>query len=192
MKNVNQTTRMLCEGAVSIALAYALTFVELDLWFQGGSISAAMIPIILFAVRWGAGWGIVAGLAFGTLKYFLGLDSFVISWVSIVFDYTGAYAMVGLAGLFKRKANLIPLAAAAAAIALGVPGRAAVVHYISGVTVYAEWMPETFMGMTMTSPFFYSALYNGGYMLPSTLLAVVVCAALMKPLSKFLNGEDLK
>ena len=48
MKNVNQTTRMLCEGAVSIALAYALTFVELDLWFQGGSISAAMIPIILF------------------------------------------------------------------------------------------------------------------------------------------------
>ena len=107
MKNVNQTTRMLCEGAVSIALAYALTFVELDLWFQGGSISAAMIPIILFAVRWGAGWGIVAGLAFGTLKYFLGLDSFVISWVSIVFDYTGAYAMVGLAGLFKRKANQI-------------------------------------------------------------------------------------
>ena len=42
MKNVNQTTRMLCEGAVSIALAYALTFVELDLWFQGGSISAAI------------------------------------------------------------------------------------------------------------------------------------------------------
>lgn len=40
--------------------------------------------------------------------------------------------------------------------------------------------------------FFYSALYNGGYMLPSTVLAVVVCAALMKPLSKFLNGEDLK
>ena len=34
MKNVNQTTRMLCEGAVSIALAYALTFVELDLWFH--------------------------------------------------------------------------------------------------------------------------------------------------------------
>ena len=151
MKNVNQTTRMLCEGAVSIALAYALTFVELDLWFQGGSISAAMIPIILFAVRWGAGWGIVAGLAFGTLKYFLGLDSFVISWVSIVFDYTGAYAMVGLAGLFKRKANLIPLAAAAAGAARFV------VHYISGVTVYAEWMPETFMVMPINVSGIHSA-----------------------------------
>ena len=186
MKNVNQTTRMLCEGAVSIALAYALTFVELDLWFQGGSISAAMIPIIIFSVRWGLGWGVAAGAAFGTLKYFLGLDSFVISWVSIVFDYTGAYAMVGLAGLLKRKANLIPLAALIAGAARFI------VHYISGVTVYAEWMPEQFMGMTMTSPYFYSALYNGGYMLPSTILAVAVCAALMKPLAKWLNGEDLK
>ena len=186
MKNVNQTTRMLCEGAVSIALAYALTFVELDLWFQGGSISAAMIPIILFAVRWGAPWGIAAGAVFGTLKYFLGLDSFVLNWISIIFDYTGAYAMVGLAGLFKRRANLIPLAALVAGAARFI------VHYIRGVTVYAEYMPEEFMGLTMTSPFFYSALYNGGYMLPSTILAVAVCAALMAPLRKFLNGEDLK
>ena len=150
MKNVNQTTRMLCEGAVSIALAYALTFVELDLWFQGGSISAAMIPIILFAVRWGAPGGIAAGAVFGTLKYFLGLDSFVLNWISIIFDYTGAYAMVGLAGLFKRRANLIPLAALVAGAARFI------VHYISGVTVYAEYMPEEFMGLTMTSPFFYS------------------------------------
>jgi len=186
MKNVNQTTRVLCEGAVSVALAYALTFVELDLWFQGGSISAAMIPLILFAVRWGAGWGMAAGLVFGTLKYFIGLDSFVLNWVSIIFDYSGAYAMVGLAGLFKRRADRIPLAALVAGAARFI------VHYISGVTVYAEWMPEEFMGLTMTSPFFYSALYNGGYMLPSTILAVAVCAALAAPLSKWLNGEDLK
>ncbi len=186
MKNVNQTTRMLCEGAVSVALAYALTFVELDLWFQGGSISAAMIPLILFAVRWGAGWGMAAGLVFGTLKYFIGLDSFVLNWVSIIFDYSGAYAMVGLAGLFKRRADRLPLAALAAGVARFI------VHYISGVTVYAESMPEEFMGLTMTSPFFYSALYNGGYMLPSTILAVAVCTALMAPLRKWLNGEDLK
>ena len=35
----------LCEGAVCVALAYALSFFELDLWFQGGSIGAAMLPI---------------------------------------------------------------------------------------------------------------------------------------------------
>ncbi len=187
MTNTSKTTRMLCEGAVSIALAYALSFVELDLWFQGGSIGATMIPLILFAVRWGAGWGLLAGLVFGTLKYFLGLSSWAIDWVSIIFDYSVAYAMVGLAGLFRNKVKQIPLAAAVGCIARFI------IHYVSGFTVYAKWMPEEFMGMPMTSPFIYSALYNGGYMLPCTILAVVVCALLItvKPIRNWLGGDDL-
>jgi len=187
MTNTRKTTRMLCEGAVSIALAYALSFVELDLWFQGGSIGATMIPLILFAVRWGAGWGLLAGLVFGTLKYFLGLSSWAIDWVSIIFDYSVAYAMVGLAGLFRNKVKQIPLAAAVGCIARFI------IHYVSGFTVYAKWMPEEFMGMPMTSPFIYSALYNGGYMLPCTILAVVVCALLItvKPIRNWLGGDDL-
>ena len=179
---------MLCEGAVSIALAYALSFVELDLWFQGGSIGATMIPLLLFAVRWGAGWGVLAGLVFGTLKYFLGLSSWAVDWVSILFDYSAAYAMVGLAGLFKGRVKMISLAA--------IVGCAArfLIHYVSGFTVYAKWMPEEFMGLPMTSPFLYSALYNGGYMLPCAILAVVVCALLItvKPIKKWLGGDDLK
>ncbi len=35
------------------------------------------------------------------------------------------------------------------------------VHYVVGATIWAESMPETFFGMTMTTPWFYSALYNG-------------------------------
>jgi thiamine transporter len=40
------------------------------------------------------------------------------------------------------------------------------VHYVVGATIWAEWMPEEFFGMTMTTPWFYSLLYNGSYMLP--------------------------
>lgn len=187
MTNTSKTTRMLCEGAVSIALAYALSFVELDLWFQGGSIGATMIPLILFAVRWGAGWGVLAGLVFGTLKYFLGLSSWAIDWVSILFDYSVAYAAVGLAGLFKGRVKMISLAAI-----VGCASRF-IIHYVSGFTVYAKWMPEEFMGLPMTSPFLYSALYNGGYMLPCAILAVVVCALLIsvKPIRSWLGGDDL-
>ena len=32
------------------------------------------------------------------------------------------------------------------------------VHYVVGATIWAESMPETFFGMTMTTPWFYSAL----------------------------------
>lgn len=188
MKNVSKTTRMICEAAICVALAIGLSYLKIDLWFQGGSIDAVMIPLILFSMRWGAGWGVGACLVFGTLKYFIGLDSWALDWVSIVFDYSVAYALVGLAGVFKRRSRLI-----VPATLVGCAARF-IIHYISGVTVYAKWMPEEFMGMAMTSPFFYSALYNGGYMVPNTILAVVVCLALSKaaPIRKWLDGGDLK
>ena len=81
----NEKVRMLCEGALCVALSIALSYAELDLWFQGGSISVTMLPLVLFAIRWGAGWGVLAGLAFGTLKYFIG-EGWVLNWISIIFD----------------------------------------------------------------------------------------------------------
>ena len=183
----NEKVRMLCEGALCIAMSVVLSYVKLDVGPSGGSINATMIPLILFAIRWGWGWGVGAGLVFGTLKYFLG-EGFVISWVSIIFDYSVAYAFVGFAGVLKRKANLAWLATLIGCVARFV------VHYISGVTVYAEWMPEEFMGMTMTSPFFYSALYNLFYMLPSTVISLVGVFALSRipAIHKWLEGGDLK
>jgi len=172
---------MLTEGAVCVALSVALSFFKIPIGLSfggfGGSIDLVMIPLIVFAFRWGLGWGLVAGLAFGTLKYFIG-NGWAVSWVSIIFDYSVAYMMVGLAGLFKgKKESTLPVAAL-----VGCIGRF-IIHYISGVTVYAQWMPEEFMNMKMTSPAVYSLLYNGTYMLPNTILAVVLCIALI-PLLK--------
>lgn len=183
----NEKVRMLCEGALCIAMSVVLSYVKLDVGPSGGSINATMIPLVLFAIRWGWGWGVGAGLVFGTLKYFLG-EGFVISWVSILFDYSVAYAFVGFAGVLKGKANTAWLAAL-----MGCAARF-VVHYLSGVTVYAEWMPEEFLGMTMTTPFFYSFLYNLFYMLPSTVITLVGIFALsmVAPIRKWLEGSDLK
>ena len=183
----NKTVRILCEAALCVAMSAVLSYVKLDVGPSGGSINATMIPLVLLAIRWGWGWGVGAGLVFGTLKYFLG-EGFVISWVSIIFDYSVAYAFVGFAGVLKRKADLAWLAAL-----IGCAARF-VIHYISGVTVYAQWMPEEFLGLTMTSPLFYSALYNLFYMLPSTVITVVGVFALSKaaPIRKWLEGADLK
>ena len=54
-----------------------------------------------------------------------------------------------------------------------------IIHFISGVTVYAQYMPEEFMGISGMTPFVYSLLYNGTYMLPNTVIAIAVCAALI-------------
>ena len=65
-------------------------------------------------------------------------------------------------------------------------------HYVVGATVWAEYMPETFFNMTMTSPWIYSALYNGSYMLVDMVIILVIGALLWKPLGKYLRGEDLQ
>lgn len=183
----NKNVRMLCEGALCVAMAVVLSYIKLDVGPSGGSINATMIPLILFAIRWGAPWGVAAGLVFGTLKYFIG-EGWVISWISIIFDYSVAYAFVGFAGALKRRVYLAWLAAL-----IGCAARF-IVHYISGVTVYAQWMPEEFLGLTMTTPWLYSALYNLFYMIPSSIVAVVGVLALTRaaPIRRWLEGADLK
>ncbi len=182
-------TRRLAEGGICIALALVLSYIKIPIGLSfggfGGSINLVMIPLILFAVRWGAPWGILAGLAFGTLKYFFA-EGTAINWVSIIFDYSFAYAAVGLAGLLRargRDYGKLPLAAL-----VGCVGRF-IIHFISGVSVYAQYMPDEFMGLSMNSSVVYSILYNGTYMLPNTILAIVLCALLIKPVAKLPQAE---
>ena len=177
-------TRMLTEGGLCIALSIALSFLKIPIGLSfggfGGSIDLVMVPLVFFALKWGPGWGCTAGFVFGTLKYFLA-SGFAISWISIIFDYSVAYGAVGLAGLFRNKGG-VPSAGRSALGALTGCVARFIIHYISGVTVYAQWMPEEFMNMKMGSPVIYSLLYNGTYMLPNTILCVAVIVLLNKPL----------
>ena len=176
----------LCECAIFTAMALALSYLKIPIGLEfggfGGSIDLVMIPLILCAIRWGCGWGLGTGLVFGTLKFFLAGGT-AVNWQSMLLDYSIAYMCVGLAGLLRGKSKTAWLAAL-----IGCFGRF-VIHFISGVTVYAQYMPEEFMGMTMTSPVTYSILYNGTYMLPNTILAVIICALLMKPAAKLPSAE---
>ena len=83
---------------------------------------------------------------------------------SIIGDFLLAYAVLGLAGLFKGKFYLGAVVACTARF---------LVHYVVGATIWAEYMPENFFGMTMTTPWFYSALYNGAYILPDLCLVLL-------------------
>lgn len=177
MNNTSTKTRTLCEGAVCVALALALSYLKIPIGLSfggfGGSIDLVMLPLILFAVRAGLGWGVGAGLVFGTLKYFFA-EGAAVNWVSIIFDYSVAYSFVGFAGLLRGKYHALPLAAL-----IGCAARF-FIHFLSGVTVYAQWMPEEFLGLHMQNAVIYSVLYNGTYMLPNTILAVALCFALRK------------
>lgn len=191
----NNSIRCITESAVMVALALALSYLKIPIGLAfggfGGSIDLVMIPLIIVAVHLGLGWGLGAGLVFGTIKYFIGSHA-DISWVSIIFDYSVAYMFVGFAGLMCSRWRggkdwAMPVGALIGCVCRFI------VHYISGVTVYAQWMPEEFMGVTHLTPALYSLLYNGTYMLPNTILAVAVCALLQKPLrimTKRIDGSS--
>ena len=177
--------RALCEGAVLLAVAQILSYIKLWEMPWGGSVVLSMIPLVLYAVRWGLGAGLLGGFAFGVLQFMFD-GGFAIGWESIIGDYLLAFAVMGFAGLFKGKKNGIYWGSL-----LGTFLRF-LVHYVTGATLWAEYMPDEFFGMTMTSPWIYSALYNGSFLLLSLVLTLVVVAILQKPLGKYLRAEDLQ
>ena len=178
----HKTVRALTEGAILIAVAEILSFLPLYKLPWGGSIDLAMLPIVLFCVRWGFGPGMITACAHALLQT-LFEDGIAIGWQSIVGDFLLAYAVLGVAGLCKGKFCL------GATIACGLRF---LVHYVVGATIWAEYMPERFFGMTMTSPWIYSALYNAAYMLPDLVMLLVVYLLLSKtPAAKYFKGEDL-
>ena len=186
MTTQKKKVRMLAEGALVVAMSIVLSYIEIPIGLQyGGSIDFVMIPMIIYAVRWCAGSGLLAGLAFGTLKFFLA-GGVAVNWQSMLLDYSLAYMMVGLAGLIRNQPGKVWLGAI-----IGCFGRF-VIHYISGVTIYAQYMPPVFMGLNMSSPAIYSLLYNLSYMLPSSIIAVICCLALQKKLSRYILAEDLR
>ena len=179
----NQKLRILTGSAILIALAEILSFLPLYKLPWGGSIDLAMLPIILFCVRWGFGPGMVAACAHAILQT-LFEGGIAIGWQSILGDFLIAYAVLGVAGLFKGKFFLSATVACTLRF---------LVHYVVGATIWAEYMPESFFGMTMTTPWIYSALYNGAYMLPDLLMILVAGFLLYRtPLAPYLKGEDLK
>ena len=96
-----------------------------------------------------------------------------------------AFTPRGLAGLFRGKGKGI-----FAGITLGCFARF-IVHYISGVTIYAINAPTELFGSTWLNPWSFSLVYNGSYMLIDTVICLLVFAILYKPLDKYLQAKDL-
>ncbi|HOE57135.1 MAG TPA: energy-coupled thiamine transporter ThiT [Bacillota bacterium] len=167
------STKMLTEAGIMIAAAQILSYVKIFEAPYGGSVTAgSMIPIIVFSLRWGAKYGLLAGTAYGILQFLLGGAIYSYHIISILFDYVVAFGLLGLAGIFRTDAKGIFLGTC-----LGIFGRF-ICHIISGVVVWASYAPE---GM---NPLHYSIVYNGSYLLPELAITLVIVGVLYKPLIK--------
>ncbi len=182
----HNSIRALCEGAIFVALAQILSYIKFYQLPSGGSVTLGMFPILLFALRWGLGKGLLAGFVLGLMQLIFD-GAYAWGWQSMLLDYLLAYTPLGLAGLFKGKAwGMFP------GSLLGCTVRF-IVHFISGVTIYRITMPTEIPGIgTFDDPVIYSAVYNIFYVMPSMILVLVMAGLLYAPLKKYYAGQDLR
>ncbi len=153
--------KTLAETAGLVALAGALNLVKVFALPQGGSITlAAMVPVLLLALRRGWRIGIVAGVVFG-LVVLVEEPQYVYYPTQAVLDFPLAFGVLGLAGFFRR----LPIIG----VGVGIAGRF-IIHFISGVIFFASFTPDGIV---------YSAVYNGSYLLPEFLISAVVIQLLV-------------
>jgi len=173
------TTRMLTEGALMVATAEALGYIKLWHMPEGGSISLMMLPIVLYALRWGLGGGLLAGCALGIIDFMLG-GGIAIGWQSILGDYVIACTLIGLAGVGHKRGT----AGVIYGSIVGCLGRYAAV-WVTGATLWGEYMYDIY-GLPMTNEWVYSALYNLPVLISGALTTVAAVALIpaMKKLPK--------
>ena len=165
MEKPTITSRDIAEAGIAIALAFVLSMIKVFHLPMGGSVTAgSMIPILLLALRRGHKLGLVAAVFYGILQLIEG--PYIVHPAQALLDYPLAFGALGLAGFFSpgvENKNIYALLG----VIVGVAGRF-VCHFLSGVIFFSEYAPE---GM---NPWFYSALYNGSYLLPELIISCVL------------------
>ncbi len=172
------STKMLVEAGIMIAMAIVLDRIKVYEAPQGGSVTAgSMIPIFLFAFRWGLGPGIIAGSIFGVLQLLLG--GWVFSPTQAILEYPVAFGFLGLAGLFSNGIygeNKNHIVGITTGVLLGVAGRF-ICHLLAGVIFFAEYAGSQ-------NPWIYSLIYQASYLVPEFLISALILSIIWKPLKK--------
>jgi thiamine transporter len=169
--------RLITEIGIAVALATVLNFLPLmPLMPQGGSVSLEMLPIFLIALRWGGKSGLLAVLVYGLVQ--LIVNPYIIHPIQLIMDYPLPYMFLGLTGFFnimKKEGHSINYQKLFIAMLTGGVGRF-ITHLLSGVVFFGSYAPEG------QSPWLYSAIYNGSYLLPSLILSYIIIGILLKKL----------
>ena len=156
--------RVVAEVSIVVALSTVLSMIKVYHLPQGGSITAgSMVPLLWLSLRRGPKVGLFASALFGLIQF--SLEPWFVHPIQLLLDYPLAFGSIGLVGFFKRYSTV--------GVALALFGRFAS-HFLSGVWFFAQYAPE---GM---SPYVYSALYNGSYIVGEFIVSAVLIYIIIK------------
>ena len=164
--------KSLAFAALSIALSFILSYIKIFRMPNSGSVTlASMLPLMLFAASYGVGPGLLAGAAYGLLQYLQG--GYFVHPIQFLLDYPIAFALIGLAGLYKYMPTAWSQWSIYAAMVLGALGRC-ISATLAGI-FYWETAPWA------------SLVYNGAYLVPDTLICIALAIFVGKRVIKMMH-----
>lgn len=179
----SEETKSLVYAGVSVALAFALSYVRLWRMPQGGSITmASMLPIMLYSYRYGTRKGLLAGLVYGLLQAMQSPDN-VFHPAQFVLDYPVAFCLLGVCGWSREHLKLKPLYSMTVGMVSAIILRYAA-HVLSGIFAFGSWAMEGYGAVA------WGFLYNTFVLVDGAIC--IVAALLMfgnKQVRKLLWGD---
>ena len=164
--------KSLAFAALSIALSFILSYIKIFRMPNSGSVTlASMLPLMLFSAAYGVGPGLLAGAAYGLLQYVQG--GWFVHPIQFLLDYPLAFALIGLAGLYKYMPKAWSQWSIYAAMVLGALGRC-ISATLAGI-FYWETAPWA------------SLVYNGAYLVPDTLICIALAIFVGKRVIKMMH-----
>ena len=200
MATQNSKTHILTESAIMVALATVLSMFKIWEAPYGGSVTVlSMAPIIVLSMRRGVKVGLFAGFVHSLIQLLLGLNN--VAWVPtasgivicILTDYILPFTLLGLGGCFRNvkftKNENTNLLIAAALGALLVTVLRYLSHIVSGAVIWyaldLEWYADDPTHIVFQyGAWMFSAIYNGGYMIPEIITTTVGTPILVRALDK--------
>lgn len=159
MNKAKLTTKIMLHVSMAVAIATVLKMFRIMKMPMGGSVTlGSMIPIIFIAYIYGTKVGCLAGVIFGVIDLILG--PYVVHPVQLILDYVLAFGVLGFAGYFKENIFVGGLVAI---------GLRFICHVLSGVVFFAS-------AAEGQNVWVYSILYNGTYLLPEAIIAMIILA----------------
>ncbi len=195
----NQKLHILVECAIMVAAAFVLGLFKIYEAPYGGSVTLfSMAPIMLVSYRHGVKWGLASGFVLSVIELLVGLSD--VAYVPtasgiilcILLDYTVAFTVIGLAGIFRNvkfvknsEVNSLICADMGAVIAVGLRF---LCHLVSGAVIWYEltkgWYADDPSHIVNKFGMWgYSFIYNITFILPELILTLVAVPVLLRILS---------
>lgn len=158
---MNTNIKKLSSSALLIALAFILSFIKIMHLPFGGSVTLmSMFFIALPSYLYGVKYGIVASFTYSMLQ--LIADNYIVHPMQLILDYTIAFTVFGLVGLFRDKKFGLEIGFILACIVRFVSSS------ISGYIFFREYAPESW------NPVIYTVTYNASYIFTECIFTVLV------------------